>query len=291
MTDYLNPRIPEGINTSESRPVLDFLLLTGGVLGVLVLALMFLGLGARWLAPLIPFSYEVGIAAPLVETVRKDESPGDERIRSYLQELADRLAAAQGLGPGMPIAVHYVDDDTVNAMATLGGNLVVYRGLLERLPNENALAMVMGHEIAHVRHRDPIVSLGQGVVVDVALAALSGVASSDMTRQVMGEAGLLTTLSFSREQERDADSAALQSLAAVYGHAAGGTDLYRVLLNPGEEGSGPGIDFFDTHPDTRRRILTMEAEAKAQGFVTDGPITPLPSWLRESLAEAKAARR
>jgi beta-barrel assembly-enhancing protease len=174
-------------------------------------------------------------------------------------------------------------------MATIGGHLVVYRGLIERLPSENALAMVMGHEIAHVRHRDPIVSLGRGVVVGVALAALAGVSSGAVADQVIGETGLLTNLSFSRDQERDADSAGLAALAAVYGHAAGGLDLYRALQDQRGSPSVLHLDFFDTHPDTGRRIAAIEQEARANSWALDGAITPFPDWLSEALESSKVS--
>ncbi len=288
MTEYRNPRLPERVNNSESQPLREFLWLTGGVIGLLVIGLMALSLAAQWLVPRIPFAYEVGIAAPFVESLKAESGTGDPRIEAYLQGLADRLAPAMGLGAEMPIRVHYSADETINAMATIGGHLVVYRGLIERLASENALAMVMGHEIGHVLHRDPIVSLGRGVVVGVALAALAGVSSNDIASQVIGEAGLLTNLSFSREQERRADSAGLAALAGVYGHAAGAVDLYRALGSGDTRDSMLYSDFFDTHPDTGRRIQSIEAEARARGWSMDGPPTPLPDWLGPALAESKA---
>ncbi len=287
MPEYRNPPLPDGINNSETRPFREFLWLTVAVLGLLVLAFTALALVAQWLAPRIPFGYEVGIAAPFVPSLEEDSEGSDPRIQAYLQGLADRLTPAMGINASMPITVHYSTEATVNAMATIGGHLVVYRGLIERLPNENALAMVMGHEIAHVRHRDPIVSLGRGVVVGVALAALAGVSSSTVADQVIGEAGLLTNLSFSREQERDADSAGLAALAAVYGHADGALDLYRTLRDQEGRPLAVHLDFFDTHPDTGRRIAGIEEEARAMGWALSAQTTPYPDWLPDALASSK----
>ena len=68
--------------------------------------------------------------------------------------------------------MHYDDDAVVNAFATLGGHIVVYQGLLEAVPDENALAMVLAHEIAHVRHRHPIVGLSRSAALGFALMLL-----------------------------------------------------------------------------------------------------------------------
>lgn len=68
--------------------------------------------------------------------------------RARLRALAAKLAAVMSLPPGMDVTVHYADEKAVNAMATLGGNVVFYRGLLERLDSEDAVATVLAHEIA-----------------------------------------------------------------------------------------------------------------------------------------------
>jgi len=288
MVEYRNPRLPEGINNSARRPSREFVWLTAGVLGLLAAGLTALGLAARWVAPRIPFDYEVGLAAPFVAALREEAGPIEPRIEVYLQGLADRLAPAMGMGPDMPVRVYYSAEGTVNALATLGGHLVVYRGLIERMDSENALAMVMGHEIAHVLHRDPTVSLGRGAAMAVALCALTGVSSNDIAKQVIGEAGLLTSLSFSRTQEKQADSAGLRGLAAVYGHAAGALDLYRTLGGEAASTARLHMDFLDTHPDPGRRIQAIEAEARANGWALNAAPTPLPDWLPEALAASRA---
>jgi predicted Zn-dependent protease len=288
MAEYRNPRLPEGINNSEHGLLREFLWLTVGVLGLLVLGFTALALAAQWLAPRIPFDYEVGIAAPFVEALEEEAGDSDPRIQAYLQRLADRLKPAMGIDASIPIRVHFSPDETVNAAATIGGHVVVHRGLMQRLSSENALAMVLGHEMAHVRHRDPVVSLGRGAVVGVALAALTGVSSSTVADEVIGETGLLTNLGFSRDQERDADSAGLAALAAVYGHAAGALDLYRVLKDQKGPTSTVHLDFFETHPDARRRIAAIEGEARANGWSLDGEVVPLPDWLLEALALSKS---
>lgn len=290
MTGYSNPRPPEGINNSETRPFREFLWLTGGMLGGLVLVLLILGLAASWLAPRIPFDYEVEVAAPFVESLVEAGPPSEDsrRIEAYLQGLADRLSLGMDLPEGMTVRVHYSPDETVNAFATLGGHLLVYRGLIESLPHENALAMVLGHEIAHVLHRDPVVSLGRGVVVAVALGALAGVSGSDVAARVIGETGLLTQMHFSREQERDADSAGLAGLVALYGHGDGALELFRAL-GPSEGAPQPlHLEFFETHPSNPRRIAEIRERAQEQGWSLEGEPVAYPRWLTAAL-EATAA--
>ncbi|MCF7983882.1 MAG: M48 family metallopeptidase [Thiohalocapsa sp.] len=286
MADYSNPRLPEGINNSERHPLRELLWLGGGAVVIVLAIVLGLGLLAQWLAPKIPFAYEADLARPLVATLKPADAKPRACIETYLQDLAERLAAAQALPPDMSVTVHYVDADTVNAAATLGGHLLMYRGLIEKLPHENALATVLSHEIAHVHHRHAITALGRGVTVGVALAALSGVSSSALSDWVVGDPAPLTHLAFSRTQEPPPHATGLGAVAALYGHTGGAADLYRVLLQEAEDrGMGAGPAFFRTHPNTEGRIDAIGALSRSNGWPAAGDLTPLPTWLADALAQ------
>jgi predicted Zn-dependent protease len=238
---------------------------------VCVVVIATLGLSADYLTKYIPFHYEEALFSEQAE-----QFSGPHEYDRVLQPLANDIAAAMDLPDGMHIRVHYVDEDQVNASATLGGHVVIYRGLVEQLPHENALAMVLAHEIAHVKHRHPIRMLGRSVVVVLALMAIVGVQGDDLAASVMGDAGVLTLLTFSRAQESEADYTALETVARVYGHVAGATDLYDVLI---EEQQRKGIDapvFLSTHPLTDDRISALRALQVKRGWDAAAPTTPLP---------------
>lgn len=254
-------------------------MLTGGVLAMVLAAVFVLSLFADVLARHIPFSVEKDIGLPAFIA---GNSPGD--IQVYLQELADRIVAAEQLPDEITIHVHYVDDDLVNAFATLGGNVVFYRGLLEKLPNENALAMVMAHEIAHIKHRHPIRSLGRGVVVGLSVALVSESLGSALLDQVIGEAGYLTALSYSRDHENEADATALVALERLYGHVDGADDLFLVLQK--EAGGEEPPEFFSTHPLTESRIARIHAHLPGQDASGEYPLQPLPPQFDAWLAAA-----
>ena len=75
--------------------------------------------------------------------------------------------------------------------------------------------MVMAHEIAHVRHRHPIIAMGRGFTVALALSSLAGLGDSAV-QQWLGSMGMLPLLSFSREQEAQSDADALNGLYRLY---------------------------------------------------------------------------
>ena len=276
---YENPKIPEGINVSSEHPLKEFAQLLIGAVVLVAILVAGLALLAEQLVRYVPFEMEKEIAAQY-----PGKLPARTAVSDYLQSLADKLAAAQDLPADMRITVHYVDDNTVNALATLGGNVVFFRGLVEKLPNENALAMVMAHEIAHIKHRHPIIALGRGVVVGLALAALTNFSGNGLAGNVLSDAGLLTVLSFNRDQEAEADRSALAALARQYGHVSGADTFFVTMKELPAHKSRESIPtFMSTHPATQDRIETLRTLAQQNGWAMDRPTSPLPEIIQAEM--------
>ena len=251
MAQFENPRLPEDVNVSAGSPLKDFLGLTFSIVVIALLGALVLYVGAGLIARRVSFETELGLAERFIKP--KAEQPA---IELSLQALADRLAAHMNLPPGMRIHVHYQDTPMVNALATLGGNVFMYRGLLEKIPHENALAMVMAHEIAHIINRDPIVGAGRGVAMTLALSAITGGATDRAAGTMLSGTALLTGLTFNREQETRADEMALGAVVKEYGSIAGASDLFHVFEKlRGGRGEPPKI--LATHPLTADRIARI----------------------------------
>lgn len=269
---YSNPKIPEGINSSNEHPLKEFSVLLIGALLLIVSATVILGFFGGWLAGKIPFSAEVSIA-DLYEAPKEKETPEQIKLQSYLQNLADKISKAQNIPEEMKITVHYMTGDTLNAFATLGGHVILYRGLLEKLPSENALVMLLAHEIAHVKHRHPIKSLGRGVAASIAISTISGSVDSS----ALGEAGLLTTLHYTREMEQQSDEEAMHTLHTLYGHISGGAALFKEFQKMREKEDQPEMPaFFSSHPLDQDRIDNFERMARINNWKVNGDLTPLP---------------
>ena len=278
MSAYENPQIPEGINVSPTHPLKDFALLLGGVSALIVVAVLALSFAAGYLVRFVPFEQERALASSIdADWLKQSHSADDKRREQYLQALGRQLAAAMDLPAEMQITVHYSSDDTVNAMATLGGNIVVFQGLIDTVDSENALAMVLAHEIAHVRHRHPIVAIGRGFAVMLALSALSGVGDG-MIQQWVGSMGMLPMLAFSREQEEAADADALQALLHVYGHADGAATFFEGVSEKSALPAPPAL--LNTHPDTDARITRIRDFERAHARPDELALKPLPDFMK-----------
>jgi beta-barrel assembly-enhancing protease len=255
MADYENREIPEGINVSPTHPLKEFALLLAGVSALAVSVVLVLSLLAGTLVRHVPFAQEKALAQSVGAQLPKTQKSAVDRQREhYLQALAERLSQAMALPGDMTITVHYSPDSTVNAMATLGGNIVIFQGLIDALPSENALSMVVAHEIAHVRHRHPIVATGRGFAVALALSSIAGVGDGLMQQWLAGM-GMLPVLSFSRSQEETADADALQALLRLYGHVGGASAFFEYLTEKYPGQASPAL--FNTHPGHHERIARI----------------------------------
>ncbi len=273
--EYSNPKIPEGINTSKEHPLKEFSLLLGGICLLITLLFFLLASAADFIAPHIPFSAEQLIADQYTKSQADEPEPSAEakRINHYLQQLADRLAISLALPKEMPITIHYSEKETVNAFATLGGHIIIFRGLLDKISDENVLAMVMAHEIAHIKHRDPIRGAGRAVIFSLAISMVSMAVGNQVIDQFIGGSGMLTALHYGREQEREADKAALAALYSEYGHIGGATELFEILS---AESSIAPPEFLSSHPVSRQRIERIGELAISKGWPVDGQRLPLP---------------
>ncbi|WP_395372971.1 M48 family metallopeptidase [Marinicella sp. W31] len=269
---FENPQIPENFNVSKRNHLLDFLVLCAGAAALITVVVLILGLMAGWLAHKIPFEHERLLSAPFENQFKK---ASDTETEAYLERVVRSIEVCSELPEGMSIHFHYLEDDVFNAFATLGGNIVIYKGLLERMENENELAMVIAHEIAHVKNRHPIQAMGRAVVVSVAISALFG-----GTNNPLEQSGLLTLLSFNRSMEIEADTAALKAMHKCYGHINGAESMFDELEKIQKEyGVNSKVSLFSTHPLNDNRVANIRKIGIEQGWPLQGEITEFPKHL------------
>jgi predicted Zn-dependent protease len=270
LVEYSNPEIKENTNVSERKPLRELFLLLGAMLILALMAILSLSLLAEKLAVYVPFEVEQSLAQQFTD----DENTSTE-IQSYLQGLVDDLSHQMDLPDGMQVTVHYSEDDILNAFATLGGHIFIYQGLLDALDSENTLAMVIAHEIAHVKHRHPIIAAGRGMVIAMLIVSLTGLDNNTLIGNIVSSTGMLAITGFSREQERQSDQSAIEALLKHYGHVNGASDLFEILIREGEE-QLLSLEFLSTHPVSQDRIDSIAQRAFDQGWPTTGQLIPLP---------------
>ena len=282
--EYSNPQLPEGINTSKEHPLREFIILSVGLLATVFIVISLLIVIVDNFADKIPFEYEEKL--PISNFIEKLEV---KKLPPYLDKVTKKVLASYDLPEKMKITFHYVNEDTVNAFATLGGHIVLYRGLLEKLKYEDELAMVIAHEIAHIKHRHPILSVSHGVVVSVVLTAISGSSGNSIVNDFIGQTGMASLMRFSRDYEYQSDKDAIDSLIKTYGHADGALGLFDVFNS--EFGQDNSFEFLATHPLTENRISQTTKMIGNHNLSSKATKLAYPdefkSWLIEQKESAK----
>lgn len=267
---------PEDLHGRDDHPLRELAWLLGASAVLLAVVVAVAGWASQWLAPRLPFAAEVALAERWVD--RPPPATAEARARQQaLQALADRVAAQMALPPGLQVVVTDDPSPLVNAYATVGGRIRVFHGLLARLQSEEALAALLAHEIAHVKHRHVAANLGRGLTLALVLGLVSADAGAAAAEWALGQATNLALLGYSRQLEAQADAEALQALVALYGHAGGLVQLFERLPTATEAGA---IELLQTHPLSATRRQALAELAQARGWPLQGVSTPLPAVLR-----------
>jgi predicted Zn-dependent protease len=152
-----------------------------------------------------------------------------------------------------------IESKQVNAWAMPGGKVVVYSGILPVASDEKGLAVIMGHEIAHVVAGHGNERMSQGLIFQFGGMALSTALSNkpqqtqELWMQVYGagaQYGLM--LPYSRLHESEADHLGLVFMAMAGYDPNSAVDFWKRMAKM-KSGQAPP-EFLSTHPSDERRI-------------------------------------
>lgn len=155
-----------------------------------------------------------------------------------------------------------VEDDTPNAWAMPGGKVVFYTGILPLTQNEDGLAVVMGHEIAHAVARHGNERMSQGLMVQMGGIALSQALNEKpeatqalfLTAYGLGsQVGVM--LPYSRKHEYEADELGLIFMAMAGYQPSEAINFWTRMSQLG--GARPP-EFLSTHPVDTKRIENIK---------------------------------
>ena len=198
----------------------------------------------------------------------------DKAATEMVRRVGTRLAAAvetylthNGYADEVPYyrwEFNLVADPQVNAFCMPGGKIVVYEGILPVTQTEAALAVVLGHEIAHAvaKHSAEQNSKQQWQQIGMAVGQVgmqaAGVSTDLSNLALQGSSTVLglTNLAYSRKHELEADHVGL-ILAAMAGYDPRVAPAFWQRMSA--QSGGGGSDFLSTHPNDEKRIAQLEA--------------------------------
>jgi predicted Zn-dependent protease len=186
-------------------------------------------------------------------------------VGAKIQKAVETYFAEQGMSShldGYQWEFNLVEDETVNAWCMPGGKVVFYTGIIPVCQDENGIAVVMGHEVAHAVAGHGNERMSQGLVVQMGGMALQKAIESkpEQTQQLFMTAfglgsQLGVMLPYSRLHESEADEMGLIFMAmAGYDPHIAVTFWQRMA----SMSSGAPPEFLSTHPSDETRIEKIE---------------------------------
>ena len=158
-----------------------------------------------------------------------------------------------------------VADNQVNAFCMPGGKIVVYEGLLPVTQTETALAIVLGHEIAHavayhsseqMTKNENINMIGQGIsMIGSMVTGTASSATVSTISQLYGLGSQMATLKYSRNNETEADRIGL-IFAAMAGYNPNEALTFWQRMAASSQSNTP--QWLSTHPSDATRIANIQ---------------------------------
>ena len=148
------------------------------------------------------------------------------------------------------------DNDSPNAFALPGGKVGVNTGLFKAAKNDDQLAAVIGHEVAHAIARHGAERMSQGQLAQLGGAAVAiGTGSETYVGAYAALAQVGFMLPNSRTQESEADHIGLLYMAKAGYDPRAAVDLWKNMQEIG--GNGP-LEWMSTHPSPGNRIQRLQ---------------------------------
>lgn len=186
-----------------------------------------------------------------------------QRLIAKVEPVEAALAAENNLAPqhisrGFEWDVQVIESDQVNAFCLPGGKMAVYTGLVPVAQNADAMAAVMGHEIAHALLRHGAQRMAQQKLSQIgqAAGALSGM-DPQQQQMVMAAMGYGVLMPYARKHENEADEIGLLLAAAACYDPRESIPLWE-RMEAQSQGQKPP-EFMSTHPSGATRIQHLQS--------------------------------
>ncbi len=198
------------------------------------------------------------------EINRSAKMINDPVINEYVNRVAQNVARNSDLS--IPLTVRVIDSPEINAFALPGGFLYVNTGLLLAADEEDQVAGVMAHEIAHVAARHWASQMTKATLAQLAMIPLMIVPMGYGVYYGVVEAWMngvpLAFLKFSRNAEAEADYLGIQYMYKAGYDPNAYVGFFGKIIDEDRRSPGSIPTVFASHPPTPERILKSEQEIK-----------------------------
>ncbi|KAI8064649.1 peptidase family M48-domain-containing protein [Gongronella butleri] len=181
--------------------------------------------------------------------------PPNHPYARFVTKIAKRLVRVSGMD-ALQWEFHVIDSPERNAFVLPGGKVFVFTGILPIVENEDGMAAVLGHEIAHqiARHSAEKLSFAKVLMAAKLTLVIFGIDPSFIFNQLT--LNFMMMKPFSRKCEKEADLMGLDLMAQACFNPKEATMVWQRME---ASGTGKGVpQFASTHPSHKNRIVYLE---------------------------------
>lgn len=198
------------------------------------------------------------------------EAHRDPVLQDYLENLLFNLATYSELSEA-ELTLVLIDNPSMNAFAVPGGVIGVHTGIFSYADNEDQLATVLSHELAHLSLRHYARRLENsknqakvnmaGLLAAVVLAATAGGDAATAALMTTQAASLQSQLAYSRSHEQEADREGIKTMQRANRDATQAAAVFENMLRATRYTGSRPPEYLLTHPVTERRIADARNRA------------------------------
>lgn len=207
---------------------------------------------------LFSISDDIQLGTQLDQEIRANQQEypilNDQEATSYVQNIMNQIITSPSIKyKGQFVyKVALINTNTINAFATPGGYIYVYKGLLKYIDNEATLAAILAHEVAHAERRHSTQRMTKAYGLQVLLGVVLGNSPSTIESIAGNLFSGLSLMYNSREDEYEADEYSFKYLQSTIWYPGAGKFFFEKI--GGQANSTELEELFSTHPLDQKRI-------------------------------------
>lgn len=244
----------DNVNVGKTSDLKNFFILISAIVGILIVCFFLSDFVSDFFISHMSDKTQlkieklIDISYPDSDNIIKANTKRLDRIKYNII----RTDSALQNKSSFPITV--INKKEVNACITPNGKIYITKGTLEQGYNDEELSFILAHELGHYAHRDHLKSISRQILMGIICVTISG--QSNSFNNFLSGINDISTLSYSRKQEREADKYAGETLIKMYGNNNGGKNF--ILKIKDKEKTPDFIHYFTTHPAWSERLKILE---------------------------------
>ena len=190
----------------------------------------------------------------------RDDYPQLKRLRAIADRLIPFTTQWNSDSRKWKWEINLIGSKQINAWCMPGGKIAFYTGILEQLQlNDDEVAMIMGHEMAHALREHSRERLAKSKATSMGLSVASQLLGLGQMGDVAANLGTqLLSLKYGRDDETEADLVGLEIAARGGFKPEASVQLWKKMMAANGGGKGQ-LSFLSTHPSGNNRIQELEA--------------------------------